>query len=622
MIHEETEGSGNTRIGRLRVNGGFLSGLDTTFVPGLNVIVGPRGSGKTTLLELIRHGVGAKKASETTTSSKAKKEQYGEHLIGNGELVLDLVQSSGNTQIVTDAEGGGRGDSYENSILYLGQSEIEEISESAALRRELVDMRGKTSVETIDDAPIRQATQDAYDLRTKISEMEERLRSLSILRADREPLRQQEKAILDEQELGLSEKRQELKTYEAQCAESDKSIDNAGAIRQKLAQFAEQNRQAERILSNVDAAVNTLEYNQDELRSLEKIRQLSDELISEIETIDSLIGKRIEDNRDKSSEARRKAVPIREELERSEKGLGELTSKIQRLDKQISNLDRLNEEKQDLQRQLSDVLVTRERLLDEVEEKIEAEYESRGSVAHEAVDASTPNISIEVAHLADAEDYYSLVKESLEGSRLRSGTIDSVVDNVIPRELLDLVENSDIEGLSEAASISESASTKIVDFLDNLDTLLDLASIRLQDKVDFFLVDGTTKKSVANLSTGQKCAVTLPILLSERTRTLILDQPEDHLDNAYLVQNIVRSIERRTKDGVQTIVATHNPNIPVLGSAENVMVMASNGISGEVKYSGSFDKEQIVGEITSVMEGGKEAFQKRSIFYARHEANL
>lgn len=140
----------------------------------------------------------------------------------------------------------------------------------------------------------------------------------------------------------------------------------------------------------------------------------------------------------------------------------------------------------------------------------------------------------------------------------------------------------------------------------------------MADSVDFRLRDGSIDKSVDELSTGQKCAVTLPIVLSERDRTLILDQPEDHLDNAFLVKNIVSGLDMRRIEGAQTIVATHNANIPVLGAADNVIVLSSNGQYGNVEVQERFEYPAIVEKITSLMEGGHDAFARRSAFYSEH----
>lgn len=223
-----------------------------------------------------------------------------------------------------------------------------------------------------------------------------------------------------------------------------------------------------------------------------------------------------------------------------------------------------------------------------------------------------------VDHLADATDFRKFLQDSLRGTNTRSSLIDAVADRVLPRQLLEMVEGGDAKGLAAVSDIASDRAQKLIENLHTRHLLQGLGSISLTDSVDFRLRDGSVEKSVDSLSTGQKCAVTLPIVLSEQERTLILDQPEDHLDNAFLVTNIVSGLNARRKGGAQTIVATHNANIPVLGSADNVVVLSSDGKVGTVEVQGAFDSDAVVDKITRLMEGGREAFARRSAFYNEH----
>jgi hypothetical protein len=102
--------------------------------------------------------------------------------------------------------------------------------------------------------------------------------------------------------------------------------------------------------------------------------------------------------------------------------------------------------------------------------------------------------------------------------------------------------------------------------------------------------------------------------LSHHARTLIVDQPEDHLDNAYVAGTLVQAIVKRRADS-QLLFATHNANIPVLGNASRVFVLGSDGRRGFIKRCGPLDDPGIVEDISSLMEGGREAFAKRAAFY-------
>src|SRR6185312_8410561 len=96
-------------------------------------------------------------------------------------------------------------------------------------------------------------------------------------------------------------------------------------------------------------------------------------------------------------------------------------------------------------------------------------------------------------------------------------------------------------------------------------------------------------KGAADLSTGQKCTTILPILLLDSDRPLLIDQPEDNLDNAFIYETVVRNIAG-VKARRQLIFVTHNPNIPVLGDAERVFVTESDGQHGRLRTSGDVDK--------------------------------
>ena len=106
----------------------------------------------------------------------------------------------------------------------------------------------------------------------------------------------------------------------------------------------------------------------------------------------------------------------------------------------------------------------------------------------------------------------------------------------------------------------------------------------------------------------------LPVLLNTAETLLVIDQPEDHLDNAYVVDTLVRSLQARSAHS-QTIITTHNANIPVLGDASNVIQLGSDGESGYELASGHLRDADVVDAITSVMEGGAEAFSRRASFY-------
>jgi DNA repair ATPase RecN len=140
-----------------------------------------------------------------------------------------------------------------------------------------------------------------------------------------------------------------------------------------------------------------------------------------------------------------------------------------------------------------------------------------------------------------------------------------------------------------------------------LKNLLDLELCDIEDLPVILL----NEKPIEELSPGQRCSALIPIILVEGSNPLIIDQPEDNLDNK-MVFDLVVDILRGLKEYRQIIVATHNPNIPVSGDAEQVVVFESpmKDVCCLIAQ-GSIDDEIIIKNIKMVMEGGDKAFEIR-----------
>lgn len=146
---------------------------------------------------------------------------------------------------------------------------------------------------------------------------------------------------------------------------------------------------------------------------------------------------------------------------------------------------------------------------------------------------------------------------------------------------------------------------------EKLEKLLKLELCDIEDKPEITL-DG---RPIEGLSPGQRCSALIPIVLVEGDVPLIIDQPEDNLDNK-LVFDLVVDILRRLKERRQVIVATHNPNIPVSGDAEQVIVFDSPSKDRCCAVEqGSIDDDAIVHHIKTIMEGGDKAFEMRAKKY-------
>lgn len=119
-------------------------------------------------------------------------------------------------------------------------------------------------------------------------------------------------------------------------------------------------------------------------------------------------------------------------------------------------------------------------------------------------------------------------------------------------------------------------------------------------------------------SPGQKSAAILAFLLSHGTQPLVLDQPEDDLDNQVISELIVAQL-RQIKTRRQVIVVTHNANIVVNGDAELVVSLVTGTGQTHVETVGGLQEEKVRGVVGRVMEGGLEALERR---YRRIRAGM
>ena len=122
------------------------------------------------------------------------------------------------------------------------------------------------------------------------------------------------------------------------------------------------------------------------------------------------------------------------------------------------------------------------------------------------------------------------------------------------------------------------------------------------------------------LSTGQKATAVLLILLLDLEAPLVVDQPEDDLDNRFITEDIV-PIMRREKRRRQLVFSTHNANIPVLGDAELILGLAASGEAEDGRariapeHMGAIDSRPVRELVEETLEGGKDAFEMRRSKY-------
>ena len=219
-----------------------------------------------------------------------------------------------------------------------------------------------------------------------------------------------------------------------------------------------------------------------------------------------------------------------------------------------------------------------------------------------------------VTKSAQTRAYSEAIIAGLRGSGLHLNTLGpQLAASMSPLELVHAVEARDSGPVADATDIPGSRAATVIEALRNSD-LSSIVAAPIDDAVSLELLDGTVYKKSQDVSIGQRCTIVLPVLLSRHGGILAIDQPEDQIDNAFITETLVVALRQRDLED-QLILASHNANIPVLGEGDLVVSLESDGKRGWVQESGSLEDEAIVDAITSVMEGGVEAFKKRATFY-------
>ena len=345
----------------------------------------------------------------------------------------------------------------------------------------------------------------------------------------------------------------------------------------------------------------------DAQRGLTQIEQELDQAAQGLEERIARERKAGTEDEDRARDLRRRAESLRE-------GAGAAARRVTTMREQVAQLQALRQTVAERKTRLAE----RRRLLDDALDRLErlreARFQERVEVAKRLNASLGPQIKVKVERSGLFTEYAAAISNVLRGSGLHySRLAPKLAAKLAPRELAIAIEQNDYQLIMRVGEIAEEDRARRVLYQLRSGTEEMLAA-PLEDAVEFTLLDGRDYKATPDLSTGQRCTVVLPILLQHNEGPVIIDQPEDHLDNAFIVDTLVKAILAREPVS-QLVVSTHNPNVPVIGDAAQVTVLGSDGRRGFERHSGSLDDGQIVGAITSIMEGGRAAFERRAKFY-------
>jgi PHP family Zn ribbon phosphoesterase len=607
-------------------SGGFLDGVTLQLNPALNVAIGPRGAGKSTVLESIRFALGLAAIGD---EAQAAHDGFVQNVLGSGaEVTLEVLDpSTSSTSLVVRSVGGepvvltkggvATGQSPAEAaglIQVLGQHEIAELAKGDTDRTQLLRRSVPRATE-----PTRSRREVAALLATN---REKLIKTLGNHRRLAEKL--EEKASLESRIDALKK------------AGVEDTLDRDAKSRAEEPLF-------ERVAELIDdigeqlgdlAPLDVVFLEEDEISELPSESELTDIRLA-LEKIESARSKATEgldaaiatarEVLDKASRSRQKRVDAeRKEYLRKLRQLkqeqidGEefvlLVGKVASLVQKAKKLP-------PLEQRITKLREERDRLLVEWRKLQERDYEELRAATRVVNEKLSPHIRTS----AFLRGRRAPLKNFLE--RGVKGHLNKVFESIENAEEIDPVEFADAvrsgsDNLKDYLGWHGKQAENVADELSE-SQIFELEELWLEPTTSIDLNVGSPGekhvwRALGHLSTGQKAtAILLVILLDSGSNApLIIDQLEDDLDSDFIADSIVPQL-RSEKANRQFILSTHNPNIPVLGDAEQVVRLTAEGEAAtggraviRPEHTGSMDVESIKEAVAS-LEGGHHAFERR-----------
>ncbi|SFS72590.1 hypothetical protein [Paenibacillus sp. 453mf] len=304
---------------------------------------------------------------------------------------------------------------------------------------------------------------------------------------------------------------------------------------------------------------------------------------------------------------------LRAELNEEEiielENLSVLNEQLETIEEKLKNFQLLENEKEQLYEEQSRVLEDYKRNINQVTQKRREFLQS--------VILSSDNIKINVKPQRDIRDFLNKFRDIIQKKSGYDEAIKKIEENLSNNNwglqyLKDLIIR--IKNEEETTTFDGRFRRMLVALNDEQIDEIILLYPEDEIEVRFKSSENGQFKSLSTASAGQKTSAILTFLLSYGTSPLILDQPEDDLDNQ-LIHDLIVDRLLKCKQSRQVIVITHNANIPVNGDAEWVVSLDSDTREMSIFKSGSVDDLNIRKKICDVMEGGEKAFTLRALRY-------
>lgn len=596
-------------IDSIEYTGGKLDNINVDFSKELNTIIGIRGSGKSSILETLRYGLDLEADIDDDYKEKLVK-----YILDSGGIIkIKLVDSNSREYLltkyleddkvfITDMDGTQLNISLEsiiNNPLYFGQKDLSMrapgyefnlLSKLIGKKTKEVNERLKVNSEEIKNKieeiiRIQQYPGRIEELTTRINDLNMKL------------------GIYEEK--GIAEKLDKQKQFEDESLhfeqinelindlsdelESSLTSEKIKLLKEKVEYKSKYNGEVfERVNEGLENIIKLYggisNINQEILKELEKIKSQQENFV---ECKDSL---------------KEEFAKIKREIDvetLNPDSFLDYSKKLKDASDELKQCQLKIQEKNILESSLKDLIKDRKEVVHEKFRLYKKEIEK--------INDSQEQLSIVIELKGNKQEFINKLKEIGQGTGIRANKYKDISD-----QFSDFIAIVDDIMLNESKKIKTIISDNDYDkFVEKLKgNLNECIKYEVPDKVDI-LYHG---KNLEYHSLGQRAsAIVLFILTQKDNDIIIIDQPEDDLDNKVIYDELIKTLKERKSD-IQFIFVTHNANIPVLGDSEKITVTEFEDDKILVD-SGSIDCSHIQKKIIKIMEGGEDAFEKRNSIY-------
>ena len=585
--------------------GGKFDGYTIRFSPELNSLIGIRGSGKSALIEVVRYVLGL-----TPQIDKVYKESLIKSVLGSGgKATIVAVDKYGRRYCISRINGertnvvDGAGNdlnitpqSIFDGIQYFGQKDL---SSSSDHENGLLEnfISGRIDHQVSVDVYVEELVTAVSQL-LDVSKIPDQIEEVKVQQSETEH------KISFFQEEGVAEKLKKQVAYTADQTKLNSAKNKIATVVNTIRKAYDYNHIVSDILAEYKSECNKelIEAGQKILKDIDGKLALVGRIIQEIQTEESSFQKIIDKLAEQILALSDEFAEIKREIKDEKLDADtfvQLTANLEKIKENLRQLEAKSKRKSLIEKSFSKASRLRN-------DALQNHYQAYLKEC-ERINASQNELRIEITFKGDRDGFKAKLKNDFRGSGISDGKYqimsERFSDYVALIEdwiLADGEELRSILGTSEYSKLDAKLKEQYVELLRH----------QVDNKVDIYYHN----KLLRQHSIGQRASALILFILSQNTNDVILiDQPEDDLDNKVIYDEVIKTISLK-KPNSQFIFATHNANIPVLGDSERVFVMEYQDTKIGISQ-GNIDLEESHKQIIEIMEGGQSAFEKRQLIY-------